>query len=522
MADIETKGDDIVHNEGIDGVDHGVSGLSKGQFIHARETALAATRDPWTVLKENVRVLLAIISVQSSALIFGIETVFLNALVGNQAFCKTMGYYIPATDSYFVEAWKISMWAGVYAVSQFVGQLLTASMCDRFGRRYGLYAISLITYVGVTLEVVSPNFKVYTVAKVVMGIATGALTVSVPTYVAEVAPREIRGGALGVFSFNVTLGAQIGSLITYAGNQAYPSVTDNRGWKIPLYVGLAAPTISIVGMLLTVTESPYWLTLKGRSDDAIKSIRRLYPRKSDIEVNEEAELLVYTMEMERQQRAANASISIFECFKGINLPPNFFTLAKIENALAASCVVSALGLVGAIASYFMVENKTIGRFWLLFASVTVITICMLGIGIVNSAYGGVINKQGGFVLVFFVALYNVASSMGAVPGWAYLGESASVQLRAKTSALASSTNAIIGGFWNIVLPYELAAIGPTTGYMFAGFGVLTTLAVWFLIPELSGRTYAEMDELFEKKVPARKFKSTICTGDYGNHQEGGH
>lgn len=64
MADIETKGDEVVHNEGIDGVDHGVSGLSKGQFIHARETALSATRDPWTVLKENVRVLLAIISVQ--------------------------------------------------------------------------------------------------------------------------------------------------------------------------------------------------------------------------------------------------------------------------------------------------------------------------------------------------------------------------------------------------------------------------------------------------------------------------
>lgn len=64
MADIETKGDEVVHNEGIDGVEHGVAGLSKGQFIHARETALAGTRDPWTVLKENVRVLLAIVSVQ--------------------------------------------------------------------------------------------------------------------------------------------------------------------------------------------------------------------------------------------------------------------------------------------------------------------------------------------------------------------------------------------------------------------------------------------------------------------------
>jgi hypothetical protein len=31
--------------------------------------------------------------------------------------------------------------------------------------------------------------------------------------------------------------------------------------------------------------------------------------------------------------------------------------------------------------------------------------------------------------------------------------------------------------------------------------------LWFFQPETTGRTYAELDEMFMKKVPARKFKS---------------
>lgn len=102
--------------------------------------------------------------------------------------------------------------------------------------------------------------------------------------------------------------------------------------------------------------------------------------------------------------------------------------------------------------------------------------------------------------------------------WSYAGESGSARLRAKTATLATGSNAIIGTVTNIVIPFELAAIGPKTGYMFFGIGIICTVLTYIWIPDVTGRTYAQLDELFEKRIPARKFKHTQCTGDYGTDE----
>lgn len=51
-------------------------------------------------------------------------------------------------------------------------------------------------------EILSRNKNDYTGAKIIMGTATGMMQVVVPTYVAEITPREIRGITIGLFSFN--------------------------------------------------------------------------------------------------------------------------------------------------------------------------------------------------------------------------------------------------------------------------------------------------------------------------------
>jgi hypothetical protein len=53
------------------------------------------------------------------------------------------------------------------------------------------------------------------------------------------------------------------------------------------------------------------------------------------------------------------------------------------------------------------------------------------------------------------------------------------------------------------------------GYLFAGLGAVCIVLLWFFIPDLTGRSYAQIDELFLRKIPARKFASTECTGHYG-------
>lgn len=102
--------------------------------------------------------------------------------------------------------------------------------------------------------------------------------------------------------------------------------------------------------------------------------------------------------------------------------------------------------------------------------------------------------------------------------WSYAGESGSARLRAKTTTLATGFNAIIGTVTNIVIPFELVAIGPKTGYMFFGIGIICCVLIYIWIPDVTGRTYAQLDELFERRIPARKFKETVCTGEYGTNQ----
>mgnify|MGYP001585798189 FL=1 len=70
-----------------------------------------------------------------------------------------------------------------------------------------------------------------------------------------------------------------------------------------------------------------------------------------------------------------------------------------------------------------------------------------------------------------------------------------------------------------MLNADAANWGAKTGYLFAGLGFLSCIAVWLWIPEYSGRSYAQLDELFARGVPARQFRNTETTGEYGKDVE---
>lgn len=63
-----------------------------------------------------------------------------------------------------------------------------------------------------------------------------------------------------------------------------------------------------------------------------------------------------------------------------------------------------------------------------------------------------------------------------------------------------------------VFPYlfnpDGAALFGRVGYIFAGTSFIGFLGVYWFLPETKNRTARELDELFEKGVPARKFHKT--------------
>lgn len=52
-------------------------------------------------------------------------------------------------------------------------------------------------------------------------------------------------------------------------------------------------------------------------------------------------------------------------------------------------------------------------------------------------------------------------------------------------------------------------LGGKSGYIWAGTALFCTVLSWMFIPEMKDRSFREIDILFNRHVPARKWKKTV-------------
>lgn len=48
-----------------------------------------------------------------------------------------------------------------------------------------------------------------------------------------------------------------------------------------------------------------------------------------------------------------------------------------------------------------------------------------------------------------------------------------------------------------------------SSFLWAGTGAIVFICVYFFLPETRGRNYRQLDILFHRRVPARRFKATL-------------
>lgn len=86
------------------------------------------------------------------------------------------------------------------------------------------------------------------------------------------------------------------------------------------------------------------------------------------------------------------------------------------------------------------------------------------------------------------------------------------RLQIKTIVLGRMAYGVIGIICSVLTPYMLNPgdwnWGLYAGFFWAGFCFLCIIYTWFRIPEPTGRTFAELDLLFERKISARNFAKT--------------
>lgn len=94
-----------------------------------------------------------------------------------------------------------------------------------------------------------------------------------------------------------------------------------------------------------------------------------------------------------------------------------------------------------------------------------------------------------------------------------MGEVASQKLRATTAGLSAAMSVVFGLTFNTALPTMLDVQGANMGYhtawLFAGTGLILCVLVWMYAPEPSARNPAEMDEMYEKGIPAWRMRNYV-------------
>lgn len=457
----------------------------------------------------------------------GFDVVLLANLFAYPPFQRKFGVPLANGKYELTAAWQSGLSNGTLC-GQILGLFVNGIIADRFGYRKTLIG-ALIGCVGfIFIIFFSETLVQLLIGEILIGIPWGVFQTLTTTYASEVCPTHLRA----YLTTYVNLCWVMGQFIASGVLRGMIARDDEWGYKIPFALQWLWPVPLMIGIYLA-PESPWWLVRRGRLADAKKSIARLTNRNSGIpfQPDETVSMMVHTNEMEKE---AHSGTSYTDLFKGVNLRRTeivcvtwmiqtlcgstfmgystyFYQQAgmAVENSFSMSLGQYALGMVGTVTSWFLMGY--FGRRTLYLAGQLLMCGVLLTIGCVAFAGRDNVAAQWAIGSMLLVYTFTYDATVGPVC-YSLVAELTSTRLRTKSVVLARNMYNIVGIATNIITPRMLNPTawdwGAKSGFFWAGTCFVCAVWTYFRLPEPKGRTYGELDVLFENGVSARKFKTT--------------
>lgn len=378
-----------------------------------------------------------------------------------------------------------------------------------------------------------------------MGVPWGVFQTLTTTYAAEVCPTQLRAHLTtyvnllvvplspGIVITLLTISScwVIGQFLASGVLKGVSNRNDQWGYRIPYALQWVWPVPLMIGIYLA-PESPWWLVRKERNEEAKVQLLRLTSRKNtNFNADDTIAMMIHTNEWEK---SATVGTSYKDCFKKTDLRRTeicavvwmvqafcgasfmgfstyFYEQAGLDtsNAFTLSLCQYAIGAIGTVLSWFLMIK--FGRRTLYVVGQAIMCCLLLIIG-----FCGLASKDNraaqwaiGSMLLVYTFVYD--SSVGPVC-YSLVAELSSTRLRQKTVVLARNFYNLGSIVTNILTPRMLNPSawnwGAKSAFFWAGTCFLCFVWTYFRLPEPKGRTYGELDILFEQGVPARKFAST--------------
>lgn len=164
-----------------------------------------------------------------------------------------------------------------------VGAMVSGSLADRLGRKPLLLLAAFIFLVSAYATGAFDAFIYFLCARFVGGIAIGIASGLSPMYIAEIAPSHVRGKLVSLNQLTIVLGILGAQIVNYliaepmpAGTTVPPTDSWNvlMGWRW-MFWSAAFPAALFMLLVFFIPESPRWLAMKNREQQAIKILANI-------------------------------------------------------------------------------------------------------------------------------------------------------------------------------------------------------------------------------------------------------
>ncbi len=199
---------------------------------------------------------LIVLSLGATWILDGIEVTLAGALGGILTRPETLG----------LTAARVGGSATCYLAGAVVGALLFGYGTDRFGRKKLFFVTVAVYLIGTALTAFSWNFWSYAIFRAITGAGIGGEYAAVNSAIDELIPARVRGRVDLIINGSYWIGAALGAAGTLVLlNPNYVPIW--LGWRCAFAIGATLGLI-VIFFRRWIPESPRWLTIHGRNDEA--------------------------------------------------------------------------------------------------------------------------------------------------------------------------------------------------------------------------------------------------------------